>query len=274
MKKYIFNWKSKGETVLFLGNIHGDEICGYNAMNQIIDEIKKKKLTITKWKIIFIPTCNPLGLDKNQRQINVNLNRIIGLNSWFKYEDKLNKEICTLIKNSNLFFDIHAFHTNWKEFVFVDYENDGYNYLFGLANIKYKITWRADLYEDDNSCDTIKYWYENWKHWITVECWKKWTTRSNRIAYNFIKTVLGNLGIINYKSKQKKHTINIKMYHKQIKEKEWKLLKKYKNLDKVFLWEQIWEYIDWEKIICQQNWYILLPHQKARIWDEWFYLWI
>ena len=72
---YTFLGLEPGLSVLILGGVHGDEICGTKAINQVIRLINNGKINIKSGKITMIPVTNPLAARKKNRIGDRNLNR-------------------------------------------------------------------------------------------------------------------------------------------------------------------------------------------------------
>ncbi len=275
IKTKNFNTNNKWPNILLIWAIHWNEKCWTKAINSIIKKIENNEIQIQKWNVTFIPIANQKAFDKEKRYIDINLNRVIKKHKKEDlYEQKLANEIIKIINKNNIVIDLHSSHTDDEEFIFLDYQDNKNKELAESCRIKNIITWWPELYKSTDESDTCKYAHEKWKIAITVECWNHFKEESVKIAENVIINVLSKYWIINNNIETNKiiyNKVNADFYIK--KKKEWKLLKNYKHLQKVQKWEIIAEYEDWEKIISDKEYYILLPFYDAKIWDEWFYLW-
>lgn len=274
VKKYKIN--KKWPKILFIWAIHWNEKCWTKAINKIINSIEEKEIKLLNWEISFVAIANPKAYKKNIRYIDINLNRVIKETKKPKlYEEKLANNITKIIKKNDIIVDLHSSHTDDEEFIFLDYQDIESKFLAESSWIKNIVTGWPDLYKNTWDSDTWKFSHDSSKISITVECGNHFKEKSNMVAENVIKNILSAYWIIEtIKQKQvtKKQTINVKKYVK--KKSEWVLTKQYQHLQKIKSWEILAEYKNWKKIIAAEDSYILLPFFDAKIWDEWFYIWI
>ncbi|MDP2104085.1 MAG: succinylglutamate desuccinylase/aspartoacylase family protein, partial [Candidatus Gracilibacteria bacterium] len=66
-----------GIHILFFGAIHGNEVCGPKALDEIIQDFETHKIELKSGKVTFVPICNKMAHDEGKRYIDVNLNRVI-----------------------------------------------------------------------------------------------------------------------------------------------------------------------------------------------------
>lgn len=265
-------WKN----ILFFWAIHWNEKSWTLAINQVIELINTWELNIVKWKITFVPICNPKAYKNNVRYIDENLNRVFCSHKESKtYEKKLANILVKYIDENDILVDLHSTHTDDKPFIFLDYKDEENLFLANSCSVENIISWWPDLYESSDAIDTCKYTHTKWKPWITVECWNHYKEESIQVAKQVILDVLKSYWIIdsylNKKINFKKN--NVKVERIFIKEKAWTLAKNFNHLDKIFKWEKLGKYDNWEYILSPYDWYILLPFPDAKVWDEWFYVW-
>lgn len=97
-----------GKTVTVIAGIHGNEICGLFAFSQIIPKLK-----ITAGKVHFVYG-NLRAIERNQRQIDVNLNRIFKPDEELTEEEKKSYEykeaqrIKKVLDESDALLDLHS----------------------------------------------------------------------------------------------------------------------------------------------------------------------
>jgi len=108
-----------GKKIVILAGVHGNEVCGIKAFNELIPNIK-----IEKGKVTFIYS-NLKAIKQNKRFIEKNLNRCFfeKQSSEIKesLEGKTAKEIMPYLRNADAMLDIHAsFTPNSLPFIICD----------------------------------------------------------------------------------------------------------------------------------------------------------
>lgn len=274
LKNYCFEWKEKGIDVLVLGAIHGDEICGSQASQQIIKKIQNWQLEVQKGSVTFIPIVNQKAYNQWVRYIDQNLNRVIKKHkNPNTYEQKLADELTDYIENADCVLDIHSMPSNGTEFVFQDFEDTQTSKFIKSLGIKNIVKGWPDLYEDNNDTDTITYAYKNDKIGALVECGKNGSQKSIQKAYSTIINAMKYFDILKGQPDVIDKLKVSKVYKRVFKEKKWQLTKNYSHMDIVKKWEKIAQYEDGEKMIADESFCMMLPMYNNDIGDEWFYKW-
>ena len=271
----IFEFKSlnPGKKILITGSVHGNEVCGAIASNNIIEKIKSGEIKLKNGSITFIPVCNPMASKENKRYIDVNLNRVIRKKKKPQlYEEKIANILTDYIKSNEFHLDLHSMHTNGNPFVFQDYEDEAeFAKIFNLEYIF--INWPG-IYKNSK---TIKdYSTQNYAHKVgnincTVECGSHNDIKSIDVAELCILRALSYLDIIDYKDNIQIKPKLINMEKVIFKEFEGKFSKNYENLDKVKKGEIIATYSNGKTIVADYDCLIIFPNNNANISDEWFY---
>ena len=277
LKKYTFKSEKNGLNVLFLGAIHGNEPAGTKAIYMVLEKFASKALTPLKGSVSFIPVCNPDAFEKDVRQIDENLNRIIKkYDNPQTYEQQIANELVEHIKEADVIIDLHStFCQLGQPFIFSDYPNELADKISSALNIKYIIKGWPEIYANnsdiqDYSTGACAQTYG--KTCLTVECGHHYAESSIQTAYYTIMSTLLCLNMLQGYPAQPITQEYIYMDSIFIKTKEGKLSKDYNHLDKVKSGEILATYDDGTSIICPQDAYILLPKANATINSEWFYL--
>jgi len=101
----------EGKTIGVLVGVHGNEVCGPKALEQLLPA-----LTIDLGTVYFIYG-NPRALDQNARQTEMNLNRafkateLLNEKDQTSYEHKRALELMGVLKQCEVLFDIHSSST-------------------------------------------------------------------------------------------------------------------------------------------------------------------
>jgi uncharacterized protein len=95
---YIFDSGEPGPTVLLEAGIHGDEVAGVFALEQLLPKIK-----VYSGKLILLPRMNPPALQISRRYYNVDMNCVFpGLAAADPYEYALAWEIYAMLKKEQV----------------------------------------------------------------------------------------------------------------------------------------------------------------------------
>lgn len=95
---YVFDSGVPGPKVLVEAGIHGDEVAGIYALEQILPRIKVHSGTL-----IILPRMNPPAIQISRRSYNLDLNRVFpGVPIPQPYEYSLAREIYELVKNRQI----------------------------------------------------------------------------------------------------------------------------------------------------------------------------
>ncbi len=269
-----FKSVNAGQNVLILGAIHGDEVCGSIASNKIISKIKSGEIEIKNGSVTFIPVSNPQAYKLKKRFCDVNLNRVIKKHkNPTLYEEKIANIIVDYIEKNDYILDIHSMYENGKPFSFQDYEACGefskavgFDYIFlGWPDI-YKDSKTIQDFSTESCANRFK------KKGITIECGSHNSPDSIEIAEKSILKTLSFLDIIDYEYEKNKNQQFIKMEKVFFKEKEGVFVKNFAELEELKSGDIIAKYDDGEVVKAEKDCFITLPHKKAEIGQEWFYL--
>lgn len=264
-----------GKHVLITGAVHGNEHCWTIAINRIIQELQDGLLVLLKGSVTFIPICNPKGYKQNKRCIDENLARIFDVYT----NPQTNEQYCSsviapYIDTCDVLLDIHSGNAENTLFVFQDIEDDASYDLASNLWFELVVHGRPDMYPNDGAKDPSSYAHQQWKTAIVVECGQHNDPEATEIAYNSIKNFLHYYGFISewWKKPQSINHIAMKKLVYMDKGKVWTFSQKRKTGDEIKKWDVIAIYDDWEKVISEIEWYIILPKHYAQPWWEWFYL--
>lgn len=270
---YQYTTWIKWNNVLVTWCIHGNEPCWANAINKIIEEIRNKKLFLVSWSVTFIPICNPQATKKSIRFLEENLARVFYKhNNPLSYEQRLATQLCKYVEEADAILDIHSGNAEKSKFVFQDYEEPEYQLLSNALWIDTIIHGWSKIYDASWEQDLSWFAHSLWIPSIVIECWQHLDPDATYIAYEAILRFLWLNGIIDHINESLPNTKHIMMQKLYKMEKQWKFIQERRNADPVSKWQTIVIYDDWEKVISDYNWYIVLPKTFANIGDEWFYI--
>lgn len=276
VKKYEFYGSEPGKNLLVLAAVHGNEQAGTRAMERLLKEIDEKKIVLTKGKLTLVPVCNEKAYEKDVRQIDENLNRVIKIHKNPQtYEQKVANEICQLIQENDIMLDLHSTHcVDDVPFAFCDYPSENNLKLISVLPVKYILEGWPNIYAKQGEIQdysTEHAAHEFGRVGTTLECGYHKAKEAIDIAYNAIVNSLIVFGLVKGSSNPQDEKKHILMQSYIIKQKEGKLLKNYKHLDLIYKGEEIARYDDGEILCASDDGYILLPNLNAEIGAEWYY---
>ncbi len=279
---FEFDSGKEGEHLLVLGAIHGDEICGPQAIKEIIDDIENNRLKIEKGRVTFIPVCNPEAYKQNQRYIDRNLNRYFFPKDKIEvYEDGLTNQICPYLKNSDVLLDLHSYKSGGPAFVFIE-KPEGDELAFANALYPEFIVYGwsdsyKNLTEDEKKMgigDT-DYMREQGGVGITYECGQHLDPQSPVNARRAIENAMTYLEIAEFEKhtqRENRHPKLIKVMHPIMKPKEGRFAKNWKNFEFVEKGTLFGTFEDGEEVRILEDGVLILPKESSSVGSEWSYL--
>jgi uncharacterized protein len=113
-------------TLIVLGAVHGNEICGTQAIAQVVDELERGALQLVAGSVTFVPITNPLAYQRQRRNGDRNLNRNLAPTATPReFEDHIANWLCPLLAQHDALLDLHSFQAQCGQpFVMVGPENN------------------------------------------------------------------------------------------------------------------------------------------------------
>ena len=276
IEKFGFDSGVAGKKLLILAAIHGNETAGTNALKRLLKEISGKQVVLTSGKLVVVPVCNPAGYERDVRQIDENLNRVMTFHSQPNtYEQRLANEICPLIEACDVMLDLHSTHCEGDvPFAFCDYPDENNLKLIDGLAVDYVLEGWPDIYDgqgeiEDYSTERCAHTFG--KSGTTVECGYHKSAEAVELAYSAIISTLVQFGMITANKPEKRQKTHLLMKNYVVKKRTGKLCKNYKHLDTVIKGEEIARYDDGEVLAASADGYILLPNLNAEVGAEWYY---
>ncbi len=274
LELYEYKGAADGERVLILGSVHGNEVCGSLAIDKIRHELDTKVRTLTRGTLLLAPRVNKEAYKKNTRFIDVNLNRIVSSNrAGTNYEDKLARELATLIESVDIVIDIHSMTAKTVSMAFVDYPTETNKKLAQASLISSIVYGWQDLFVEDNeSGDTIACANASGKSGITIECGTHNDSESVHAAERAILGVLKDKqmmdGVKFEEVIQRSFLMKEVIFRNSLEDR---LAKEFTNFEKVLAGEVLGVREDKIPILAKEDGYIMLPNKNAGVGAEWFY---
>ncbi len=114
-----------GARLIVLGAVHGNETCGTQAIERVMQEIAQGSLQLRAGSVTFVPVTNPLAYARRQRTGDRNLNRnLFPSEAPREFEDHVANWLCPLLAAHDVVLDLHSFHTGGEPFVMLGPEDN------------------------------------------------------------------------------------------------------------------------------------------------------
>jgi predicted deacylase len=124
-KSVTYQALNPGNNLIVLGAVHGNEVCGTQAIARVMAEIDQGKIILRQGKITFVPITNPLAYAKKERSGDRNLNRnLFPTSTPQDFEDHIANWLCPLLAQHDVLLDLHSFHTPGLPMVMIGPENN------------------------------------------------------------------------------------------------------------------------------------------------------
>jgi len=125
LRTHTFHGLAPGPALLVLGAVHGNEICGTQAIMQLLNDLDSGRLAIERGSVTFVPVANPLAYQLKRRIGDRNLNRNMAPSAIAQdFEDRLANVLCPLLDTHDVLVDLHSFHTGGAPFVMIGPQNN------------------------------------------------------------------------------------------------------------------------------------------------------
>ena len=114
-----------GPRVIITGAVHGNETCGTQAIDRVLDDIAHQRLDIVSGSVTFVPITNPLAYARRDRAGDRNLNRnLYPVAQPIDFEDHVANWLCPLLAAHEVLLDLHSTRAQNPAFVMLGPENN------------------------------------------------------------------------------------------------------------------------------------------------------
>jgi uncharacterized protein len=120
-----FNSLRAGPRLIVLGAVHGNEVCGSQAIRRVLAEFSAGLLHLKRGQLSFVPVTNAMAYAKGKREGERNLNRdfrpaVVPLDN----EDRIANVLAPLLASHDVLLDLHSFNSQGEPFIFMGPENN------------------------------------------------------------------------------------------------------------------------------------------------------
>lgn len=125
LRTVCYRGLAPGKRLLVLGAVHGNEVCGTRAIEEVLTQFDTGALTLERGLVTFVPVTNPLAFQRRQRTGDRNLNRNMAPTAIAQdFEDSVANVLCPLLESHDALLDLHSFHTGGAPFVMIGPQNN------------------------------------------------------------------------------------------------------------------------------------------------------
>lgn len=275
IKSYTYASLSAGPKLLVFGGIHGNEICGPEAIKQLMAELENGSLILKTGAVTFVPECNPKAGVLDKRFVDENLNRVFRPTEHpTTYEQRLANVLTPLVVQADYLLDMHSFHTSGSSIVFQDYSGQARNEFAKAQGVSYLILGFPEVYQGAvvQADSTESFAYENNVVAVTVEAGCHQDSLSIPRAKQAILNSMAYLGLIEGEPVITAPMKQIRLTEVIMKRKEGTFTQDFENIHPVFAGEVIVAYEDGDTFVMPQDGFVFMPNPEALMTQEWFYI--
>ena len=125
LRTHTFHGLAPGPRLLVTGAVHGNEVCGTQAITELVAALDNGAVVLERGTVTFVPVTNPLAYQLKQRVGDRNLNRNMAPSAIPQdFEDRIANVLCPLLDAHDVLLDLHSFHTGGAPFVMVGPQNN------------------------------------------------------------------------------------------------------------------------------------------------------
>jgi len=269
---FAYEGQGSGPRVLVLGGVHGDEVPGIRACDQLIGLINNRQLELVAGQLVVIPRVNAAAVAKNQRYIDENLNRIVmSFVAPESHEQKLANALIPYLDAADVVLDIHGTTAPTAPFVFLDDESNDTQIWAEALGLDYMLAGWPALYAQSGEVSTTEYALRKGKRALTIEAGQLADAKAAEAGLRAALHTLGVFALLPPPPPVRKPR-HLKLTHVVYREQDGWLVEKWKNFDYVKAGTVIARYDDGTALTCDHNGYVIMPKADAKRGEEWFYL--
>ena len=124
-KSVNFTAPKTGPRIIITGAVHGNETCGTQAIQRVLEDIEHQRLSIVSGSVTFVPITNPLAYAHRERAGDRNLNRnLYPVAQPADFEDHVANWLCPLLAKHEVLLDLHSTRAQNPAFAMLGPENN------------------------------------------------------------------------------------------------------------------------------------------------------
>lgn len=305
-KSVAYAGRQPGPRLIVTAAVHGNEVCGVQALRRLIDEIDRGELTVARGQLTLVPVANPLALARGTRAGDRNLNRALAPAPVVReFEDAVANWLCPLLSAHEVLLDLHSFQAHGRPFAMLGPRNnrealepfslaereeawvrclgvdrvvDGWlsTYARGVERRRLDAGDRAGTLDlnANYGVGTTEYMRARGGCALTLECGQHQDPAAPEMAYRAVRATLAHFGLTD--EPQPGPVAQVEMLSlKEVIDKrdpEDRFVRPWQSFDAVAAGELIGVRQDGEQVRAPAAGRIMFPNAAAGARQEWFYL--
>ena len=284
-----------GPSLVVLGAVHGNEVCGAHAIVRAIDDLTHGRLRLLRGRLTLVPVANPLAFAQATREGQRNLNRrFLPQPDPQDYEDRITHQLAPLLAQHEVLLDLHSFHTPGDPFAMVGPRNNsGAREPFARAAEEMALAralgaqqvvegWlevydraarlRGDL-PDDDGIGTNAHMLSQGAYAVTIECGQHEDPEAIDVATRAIHGALAHLELAHVPAPPRFAGPAARLKDVVLRESPAdRLAQDWHSFDAVQAGDVIAHRADGTPVAAPYDGCVLFPHPEAEVGQELFYL--
>lgn len=284
-----------GPSLVVLGAVHGNEVCGAHAIVRAIDDLTHGRLRLLRGRLTLVPVANPLAFAQATREGERNLNRrFLPQPEPQDYEDRITHQLAPLLAQHEVLLDLHSFHTPGDPFAMVGPRNNsGAREPFARAAEEMALA-RAlgaqqvvegwlEVYDraaglrgelpDDEGIGTNEYMRSQGGYAVTIECGQHEDPEAIDVATRAIHGALAHLELVHVLAPPRFAGPAARLKDVVLRESPAdRLAQDWHSFDAVQAGDVIAHRADGTPVAAPYDGCVLFPHPEAEVGQELFYL--
>ena len=284
-----------GPSLVVLGAVHGNEVCGAHAIVRAIDDLTHGRLRLLRGRLTLVPVANPLAFAQATREGERNLNRrFLPQPEPQDYEDRITRQLAPLLAQHEVLLDLHSFHTPGDPFAMVGPRNNsGAREPFARAAEEMALA-RAlgaqqvvegwlEVYDraaglrgelpDDEGIGTNEYMRSQGGYAVTIECGQHEDPEAIDVATRAIHGALAHLELVHVPAPPRFAGPAARLKDVVLRESPAdRLAQDWHSFDAVQAGDVIAHRADGTPVAAPYDGCVLFPHPEAEVGQELFYL--
>lgn len=311
LRIHQFAGLGRGPRLIVTGAVHGNETCGTQAIQRVIEQIDSGALTLLRGTLSLIPIVNPLAYAKGVREGDRNLNRNLRPAPIPQdFEDRVANVICPWFAAHDVLLDLHSFQGQGQAFVMLGpRDNTGpiepfahqaaesklaaclgpsrivegwlSTYALGLQRRAQRAadgTRAQSLQQDPHyGVGTTEYMRSTGGYCVTLECGQHLDPQAPEVGYRAILRTLTLLGMIAPGAVEPHRPAEapelLQLYEVIDREHmDDRFEREWASFDPVSKGQRIGTRASGEPVLAPDDGRIVFPNSKSQPGTEWFYL--
>ena len=284
-----------GPSLVVLGAVHGNEVCGAHAIVRAIDDLTHGRLRLLRGRLTLVPVANPLAFAQATREGQRNLNRrFLPQPDPQDYEDRITHQLAPLLAQHEVLLDLHSFHTPGDPFAMVGPRNNSgareplaraaeemalaralgaQQVVEGWLEVYDRAAGLRGELPDDEGIGTNEYMRSQGGYAVTIECGQHEDPEAIDVATRAIHGALAHLELAHVPAPPRFAGPAARLKDVVLRESPAdRLAQDWHSFDAVQAGDVIAHRADGTPVAAPYDGCVLFPHPEAEVGQELFYL--